>query len=76
MDSSAFDLTLGYNANRKRSEFLFFTLTADAQPIITDPLITEDTEVLSIQTSNLSHAGDQFPQLVIGRLALTSIWAR
>lgn len=49
-----FDLTLGYEANRKRSEFLFFTLSADAQPIITDPLITEDTEVLSLQTSNLS----------------------
>ena len=49
-----FDLTLGYEANRKRNEFLFFTLNADAQPIITDPLITEDTEVLSIQSSNLS----------------------
>ena len=49
-----FDLTLGYEANRKRSEFLFFTLTADAQPVITEPLITEDTEVMSLSTSNLS----------------------
>jgi hypothetical protein len=50
----AFNLTLGYEANRKRSEFMFLTLQGDAQPIITDPLITENTEVLSLQTSNLS----------------------
>jgi hypothetical protein len=50
----AFDLTLGYQANRQRSEFLFFTLQADTQQVITDPLVTEVTEVLNIQSSNLS----------------------
>lgn len=49
-----FALTLGYEANRKRTEFMFFTLQADTQQVITDPLITENTEVLSLQTSNLS----------------------
>jgi hypothetical protein len=41
-------LILEYEASRQRTERLSFILASDVQPIITDPLITQDTEYLNI----------------------------
>ncbi len=47
-------LTLTYEANRKRSERLEMTIRADVQPVLIDPLITEDTEQITIKSGDLS----------------------
>jgi hypothetical protein len=47
-------LGLTYQANRKRSEQVFVTLQADVQPILIDPLVTEDTETINLKSGDLS----------------------
>jgi hypothetical protein len=47
-------LSLVYEPNRKRNEQLEFTLKADVQPILIDPLVTEDTEQITLKTGDLS----------------------
>jgi hypothetical protein len=47
-------LSLYYRANRKRSERLDMTLTSTVQPILIDPLVTEDTEEITLKSGNLS----------------------
>jgi hypothetical protein len=52
--SIAMFLSLVYDANRKRSERIQITMQADVQSIIIDPLITEDTETISLKSGDLS----------------------
>jgi hypothetical protein len=47
-------LGLVYDANRKRSERLEVTVTADVQPVLIDPLVVEDTEQITLKSGNLS----------------------
>ena len=47
-------LTIVYKADRKRSEQLEMTVTADVQPVLIDPLVTEDTEQITLKSSDLS----------------------
>lgn len=47
-------LSLVYNADRKRSESLEMTIQADVQPVLVDPLVTEDTETISLKSGDLS----------------------
>lgn len=42
-------LTLRYDARRQRTDRLIFMLTADVQQIITSPLVTQDTELITRQ---------------------------
>lgn len=42
-------LTLRYDAKRQRTDRLIFMLTADVQQIITSPLVTQDTELITKQ---------------------------
>lgn len=49
---AVYALSLRYDANRKRTERLEFTLQADVQPTITDALAVEDTEVITISAAN------------------------
>lgn len=51
---SVASLGLVYQADRKRSERLEMTVTADVQAILTDPLITEDTEQITLKSGDLS----------------------
>jgi hypothetical protein len=50
----SYALTLRYQANRKRTERVSFVLNADVQPVITDPLVTEDTQTITLTSSDLS----------------------
>jgi len=45
---------LRYDANRKRSERLQVTVQADVQPILVDPLVTEDTETITLKSGDLA----------------------
>jgi hypothetical protein len=45
---------LQYQANRKRSERIGFTLTSDLQPVLTDPTVQQDSEVIQLNTVTLS----------------------
>jgi hypothetical protein len=47
-------LSLVYAADRKRSERLEMTVMADVQPILTDPLLVEDTEQITLKSGDLS----------------------
>jgi hypothetical protein len=47
-------LELVYAANRKRSERLEMTVQADVQPVLIDPLVTEDTEQITLKSGDLS----------------------
>ena len=47
-------LTVTYKADRKRSEDLEMTVAADVQPVLIDPLVTEDTEQITLKSSDLS----------------------
>ena len=51
---SVASLGLVYDADRKRSERLEMTITADVQPILIDPLVPEDTEQINLKTGDLS----------------------
>lgn len=47
-------LDIAYQADRKRSERVDLTVQAAVQPILIDPLITEDTETLTLKSGDLS----------------------
>jgi hypothetical protein len=47
-------LGLVYEADRKRSERLEMTVTADIQPILIDPTVVEDTEQITLKSGDLS----------------------
>jgi hypothetical protein len=45
---------LQYQADRKRAESVYFTLQSDLQPVLTDPTVQQDSEVLKLNTVDLS----------------------
>lgn len=47
-------LGLRYDANRKRTEQMEITVQADVQPILIDPLVTEDTETVNLKSGDLA----------------------
>ena len=47
-------LYLQYQANRQRSETLTFLLQSDLQPVLTDPTVQQDSEVIALNTVDLS----------------------
>jgi hypothetical protein len=47
-------LGLVYMADRKRSEKLEMTITADVQPVLIDPTVAEDTEQITLKSGDLS----------------------
>ena len=47
-------LEIAYQANRKRLERIDVTVQATVQPILIDPLITEDTENVTLKSGDLS----------------------
>ena len=47
-------LYLEYKANRQRTEYLTFLLQSDLQPVLTDPTVQQDSEVIKISTVDLS----------------------
>jgi hypothetical protein len=47
-------ISLVYNADRKRSERAEMTVQAEIQPILIDPLVTEDTETITLKSGDLS----------------------
>jgi hypothetical protein len=46
-------LYLEYEADRKRTEELSFVMTADVQPVLTDPTVQQDSEVIDMQSVDL-----------------------
>jgi hypothetical protein len=46
-------LYLEYEADRKRTEQLSFMLTADLQPVLSDPTVQQDSEVMDISSVDL-----------------------
>jgi hypothetical protein len=46
-------LTLRYQTSRARRERAFISMTADVQPILIDPLVTEDTEQIVLNGANV-----------------------
>src|SRR5215831_2802122 len=46
-------LSLAYEADRQRSERLEMTVGADVQPVLIDPLVTEDTEQITLKSGDL-----------------------
>lgn len=47
-------LVLGYGANRARTERVQFTLTSDLQPILSDPDVTDTTDLITKTGNDLS----------------------
>ena len=47
-------LGIKYEANRKRSEQINLTVQADVQSILIDPLVTEDTETITLKSGDLA----------------------
>jgi hypothetical protein len=54
MWSVALDMNLRYDANRGFSEILGFDMTANTQAILTSPLVSQDTELITISSVDLS----------------------
>jgi hypothetical protein len=50
----SYHLSIIYKAKRKRAEWMFLTLQSDVQPIDTDLLVTQNTEQITLSSSNLS----------------------
>jgi len=46
-------LSLIYQADRQRTERIDLTVVADVQPILIDPLVTEDTEQITVKSGDL-----------------------
>ena len=59
-----YHLSLIYKANRKRSEWMFFTPQSDVQPIITDPLGEGGHRTDNAYVEQSFAAGIDTPQLV------------
>lgn len=64
----ATSLVLAYGANRQRSERMKFTLTSDLQPILTDPAVTDTSDLItkngadvSLPVPDNSTAGTEIP---------------
>ena len=52
--NAIYALSLMYQADRQRTESIEFTLSSDVQPTLADPLVTEDTETITLPGADVS----------------------
>jgi hypothetical protein len=52
--AEVYAMSLQYQADRQRTERIEFTLSSDVQPTLVDPLVTEDTENITLSGADVS----------------------